>query len=147
MTHIYLLVGCSCPLWLHSGNLMLHLYCLESLDSHTVIDFIKFTHFFNMWVHLFQFCVSLIVLYYFLGSIAVLRSLMRPIVINQVAWSVGWSVCHTNEPCKNGWTVRDVVELRTRVGSSNYVLHESSDAPMGRSNFERVRSGVSHCKV
>jgi len=26
---------------------------------------------------------------------------MRPIVTKQVAWSVGRSVCHSSEPCKN----------------------------------------------
>jgi len=36
--------------------------------------------------------------------------------------SVGLSVCHTCEPCKNGWTDRDVVWLRTRVGPGNHVL-------------------------
>jgi len=30
---------------------------------------------------------------------------MRPIVTDRVAWSV----CHTSEPCKNGWTDRDAV--------------------------------------
>jgi len=30
---------------------------------------------------------------------------MRPIVTDRVAWSV----CHTSEPCKNGWTDRDAI--------------------------------------
>ena len=38
---------------------------------------------------------------------------MRPIVTDEVAWSVcqsvGLSVSHDCEPCKNGWTDRDVV--------------------------------------
>jgi len=34
---------------------------------------------------------------------------MRPIVTDRVAWSVGVSVCHTREPCKNDWTNRDAV--------------------------------------
>jgi len=33
---------------------------------------------------------------------------MRPIVTDAVAWSQGLSVCHDREPCKNGWTDRDV---------------------------------------
>jgi len=34
---------------------------------------------------------------------------MRSILTDGVAWSVGRSVCHTGEPCKNGWTDRDAV--------------------------------------
>jgi len=32
-----------------------------------------------------------------------------PIVTDGVAWSVGLSVCHSREPCKNGWTDRDAL--------------------------------------
>jgi len=34
---------------------------------------------------------------------------MQPIVTDGVAWSVGLSVCHNREPCKNGRTARDAV--------------------------------------
>jgi len=34
---------------------------------------------------------------------------MWPIVTDPVAWSVGLSVCHNSEPCKNGRTDRDAV--------------------------------------
>jgi len=34
---------------------------------------------------------------------------MRPIVTDRVAWSVGLLICHTSEPCKNGWSDRDTV--------------------------------------
>jgi len=34
---------------------------------------------------------------------------MQPIVTDRVAWSVSLSVCHSNEPCKNGWTDRDAI--------------------------------------
>jgi len=34
---------------------------------------------------------------------------LQPIVTNRVAWSIGQSVCHTSEPCKNGWTDRFAV--------------------------------------
>ena len=34
---------------------------------------------------------------------------MQPIVTDQVAWSVGVSVCHTSEPCKNSWTDQDAI--------------------------------------
>ena len=39
----------------------------------------------------------------------------------RIVWSVGRSVCHTSEPCKNGWTDRDGVWV---VGS--YGPKESS---------------------
>jgi len=42
-----------------------------------------------------------------LGHMAV-PCTIRPIVTDSVAWFVGWSVdrsvCHTSEPCRNGWT-------------------------------------------
>jgi len=34
---------------------------------------------------------------------------MRPIVTDQVAWSVSQSVWDSSEPCKNGWTDRNSV--------------------------------------
>jgi len=34
---------------------------------------------------------------------------MRPVVVDRIAWSVGLSVRHTSEPCKNGLTDRDAV--------------------------------------
>jgi len=34
---------------------------------------------------------------------------MRPIDTDEVASSVGRSVCRDREPCKNGWTDRDAV--------------------------------------
>jgi len=34
---------------------------------------------------------------------------MRPIATDRVAWSVGLSVCHDREPCKNRYTDRDAV--------------------------------------
>ena len=34
--------------------------------------------------------------------------------------SVGLSVCHSSEPCKNCWTDHDAVGLWTRVGSRKY---------------------------
>jgi len=34
---------------------------------------------------------------------------MRPILTDLVVWSIGLSVYHTNEPCKNGCTDRAAV--------------------------------------
>ena len=34
---------------------------------------------------------------------------MRPVVIDWVLWSVSLSVCHSSEPCKNGWTDQDAI--------------------------------------
>jgi len=42
------------------------------------------------------------------------------IVTDRVAWSVGLSVCHTSEPCKNG----RVVGLRNRVRWGPEVLRD-----------------------
>jgi len=55
---------------------------------------------------------------------------MQPAITDGVAWSVGRSVCHDREPCKNGWTDRDAempFGVRTRVGPRKYVL----DGKMG----------------
>jgi len=59
---------------------------------------------------------------------------MRPIVTDRVAWSVGRSVCHTGEPCKNGLTDRDAV-----WGEDSDIPKQPcvrwggvSDLPMGR---------------
>ena len=46
---------------------------------------------------------------FLLGRIAVLRTQMRSIVTDGVTRSVGQSVCHDHEPCKNRYTDRDAV--------------------------------------
>jgi len=46
---------------------------------------------------------------YEIGTIRAHRSTTWPIVTDGVAWSVGLSVCHDREPCKNGWTDQDAV--------------------------------------
>jgi len=40
------------------------------------------------------------------------------------------SVCHSSEPCKNGWTHQMPFALRTRVGPVNHVLDGGPDPPM-----------------
>jgi len=49
--------------------------------------------------------------------------LMRPVAIDGVAWSVGLSVGHKCELCKNGWTDRDAFWMLNRVGLRNGVLN------------------------
>ena len=40
----------------------------------------------------------------------------------RVSWSVGLSVCHTSEPCKNGWTDPDAIWVEDLGGWGNHVL-------------------------
>jgi len=86
---------------------------------------------------------------------------MQPIITDRVTWSVSRSVCHSREPCKNGWTDRDAVCFTTGYTFSpqncpfdwgsespsnvwflqptralrNHVL-DGVQIPMGRGNFE-----------
>ena len=61
---------------------------------------------------------------------------MLPIVTDRVAWSVGRSVCHTSEPCKNGCTDRDAVWVDDSHGPREPYIRWGRDPPMGRGNFE-----------
>jgi len=72
-----------------------------------------------------------------IGRIAVLRTKMRSIVVDRVAWSVGLSVTVVS-PAKNGWTDRDAVWVQD---SRNHILDGSPDLPMGRGNLERRKDG------
>jgi len=87
--------------------------------------------------------------YALLRRVAVLRTYMRLIVTDQAAWSVGLSVglsvCHTSEPCKNGRSDPDVVWVEDRVGPRNHILHAGPDPPWKGGNFEG--KGPNHCKV
>jgi len=60
---------------------------------------------------------------------------MRPIVTDRVAWSVGRSVCHTSEPCKNGWTDRDSISVEDSRVPTEPRIRWGSRSPMGRGNF------------
>ena len=64
---------------------------------------------------------------------------MCSVVTDQVAWSVirsvGLSVCHASEPCKNGCTNRDAVWVEDLGGPGNYVLAGDPDLPMRKGNF------------
>ena len=77
-----------------------------------------------------------------LGRIAVLRTQMRPIVTNRVAWSVDrlicLSVCHSSEPCEFSKTTEPTempFVLRIRVDLRDHAL-DGVLIQMGRSNFE-----------
>jgi len=73
----------------------------------------------------------------FLDRIARTTYVIRPIVTERVAWSVGLSVCHTSEPCKKAELIEMPFGLRTLVGPGNHVL--GSRSPTERGNFEGKR--------
>jgi len=62
---------------------------------------------------------------------------MHPIVTDRVAWSVSLSVCHTSEPCKNGWTDRDAIWVEDSGGPKELCIRWRFRSPMGNGNFER----------
>jgi len=55
---------------------------------------------------------------------------MRPIVTQR-----GLSVCHSSEPCKNGWTDRDAVWVEDSGGQENHVLDGGPDHEWGEEIF------------
>jgi len=59
---------------------------------------------------------------------------------HRVAWSVGLSValsvCHSREPCKNGWNDQVVICVPDSGGPSEPRITWGPDANMGRGNFE-----------
>jgi len=65
--------------------------------------------------------------------------LMRPIVTDGVAWSVGLSVdlpvCHDCEPCKNGRTDRDAVWVVDLGGSEEPCIGRGSTSADGKGQF------------
>jgi len=74
------------------------------------------------------------VLFVLLGRIAVLRTQMRPILTNRVAWSVGLSVTLVS-PAKTAAPIELPFGLRTWVGPGNHVLDGGPDPPMGMGIF------------
>jgi len=60
---------------------------------------------------------------------------MRPIVTDQVAWSVGRLVCHTSELYKNGWTDRDAVWVVGSDGPKKSCVGWGSRSPDGKGQF------------
>ena len=83
-----------------------------------------------------------------LGHIAVLRAYMRPIVTDQVAWSVSRSVGQANpsvglsvtvvSPAKTAEPIELLFGLRTPVGQRNHVLDCGADAPTRKGTFTGV---------
>jgi len=66
---------------------------------------------------------------------SILRTYMRPILTDRVAWSVGLSICHISEACKNGWSDRDAVWIKDSSGPNEpYVLH-GVQIPHGNGQF------------
>jgi len=63
---------------------------------------------------------------------------MRHIVTDAVAWSVsvGRSVHHNCEPCKNGWTDRDAIWVVDSGGPKEPRIGWVSRSPMQKGNFE-----------
>jgi len=51
---------------------------------------------------------------------------MRPIVTDEVEWSVSRSVCHDREPCKTAEPIEMSFGMWTWVGPSKYVLKWSA---------------------
>jgi len=84
-----------------------------------------------------------------LGRIAVLRTQMRPILTDRVAWSVGLSVGRSVtlvSPAKTAAPIELPFGMRTWVGPLNHVLDGGPDPPMGRGKFF-CGEWASHCKV
>jgi len=69
----------------------------------------------------------------FLDCITVLR--MWHIVTDGVAWSVCRSVCHSSEPCKNGWTNRDAFWVVDSGGPKEPCIRWGSSSPGGKWQF------------
>ena len=61
----------------------------------------------------------------------------RPSIV--VCLSVGLSVSHSSEPCKNGWTDRDAFGLWTLHGTKKPCIRWGSRSPWGK--FEGERGG------
>jgi len=57
----------------------------------------------------------------------------------------GLSVCHTSEPCENGWTDRDAVCVEDSGCPRELCIRWRFRSPMGRDNF--WREGAYLCKV
>ena len=79
-----------------------------------------------------------------LGRIAVLRTYVRPIVTDRVAWSVGLSVTLVC-PAKTAAPIELPFGLKTWVSSGNHVLDGGPDPPWEGQIFGG--EWTSHCKV
>jgi len=78
-----------------------------------------------------------------LGHIAVLRTYMRPVVRDRVAWSVCLSVGRSvacSEPCKNGWTDWNVLWSVDLGRPKKPCIRWGSRSPYGKGQFWGERS-------
>jgi len=76
----------------------------------------------------------------FLGRIAVLPYYVRRCCLllttdSVVCRSVCTSVCHSSEPCKNGWTDRDAVWVEDSGGPTEACITWGLHPNMARGNF------------
>jgi len=60
---------------------------------------------------------------------------MWPILTDQVVWSVSLSVCHSREPCKNGWTDLDAVWVVRSGGLNEPQIRWGLDHPCEGATF------------
>jgi len=70
---------------------------------------------------------------------------MRPVVTDRVAWSDGLSVCHTCEPCRNGWINVDAVWTEESVGTKEPCIRWDPDLPWEEAILRGGRAA--HCKI
>jgi len=59
-----------------------------------------------------------------------------------IASSVGVSVCHTSERCKNGCTDRDAIWVEDSGKPNEQCVRWGPESPMGRGNFRRKRRPI-----
>jgi len=75
---------------------------------------------------------------------------MRSIVtrlssVSVVCRSVCRSLCHTSEPCKNGWTDRDTVWVEDSGGHREPCIRWGPGTPIGRGIFGNLGARRAHC--
>jgi len=61
------------------------------------------------------------------------------VVCRSVGRSVGLSVCHTSEPCKNSWTDWHAIWVEDSGGPREPCIRWQSRSLMGRGNFDREK--------
>jgi len=92
---------------------------------------------FYMWIH----CVTFIIRPHHRTMYVDAAYCYQPssMVCLSVCWCVSLSVCHTNEPCKNGWSDWDAVWVEDLGGPKEPCIRWGPDPPMERDNFQGGR--------